>query len=605
MATRIREKKLIKDLTTLNHIAETLNRAVDMETALQQSLARLVELIGLESGWIFLKDSLSQNRWAGRGYRLAAYYNLPPALDIDNPQAWAGGCDCQTLCNKDRLMGAYNEVRCSRLANSGSDRRGLVIHASAPLRSGEQTLGILNVAGPSWDSFSREALYLLTNVGSLMGIALERARLFDLLQEQHIHEQAALLDFTNQLLSRHDLDDLMNYLVEEICNLLQADACAIVLPNDSPDLLAYRAAHGWHIDPVANHRLVPADTSSSSGLVMETQQPLVVEDLERYDPTTWTTDWLNVEGFRGHAVVPLIVQDNSIGVLVINTRQPRQFNEDEMRFLRLMANQAALALEKARLTYEEIKRQRMEEELSVGRQIQLSLLPDGVPVILGWEFAACYQPARLVGGDFYDFFEIPGRPEQLGIVIADVAGKGVPAALFMSLSRSIIRTKAMSGCGPALALRRANRLIAKDTRSKLFLTVCYALLDTATGQLTYARAGHNLPLWVSADDQGQPTLQELTAQGIILGAFEHIQLEEQTIQLAPGDGLIFYTDGITEAMNDRQEMFEEERLHRLLLAHQQAPAQELVTAIVTAVEQFVDETPQADDFTVVVIKREG
>ncbi|MCA9922909.1 MAG: GAF domain-containing protein, partial [Anaerolineales bacterium] len=201
----------VADLRTLNQIAETLNGSVDVRSTLASALTQLVDLMALDTAWVFLSDQAAQDRWAGRGFVLAAYQQLPPALAPDNAHAWDKGCDCQTLCLKGKLHQAYNEVRCSRLAEAVGDREGLVVHASTPLRSGGEVLGILNVAAPSWAAFSERSLELLTNVGKMMGVALERARLFDLLQGQRIHEQAALMDVSNQLLSRRDLDDLIHY----------------------------------------------------------------------------------------------------------------------------------------------------------------------------------------------------------------------------------------------------------------------------------------------------------------------------------------------------------------------------------------------------------
>ena len=590
-----------EDLTTLNQIVETLNRAVDVRGALNSALARLVELMGLETGWIFLRDPAAVEGGGLRlgGYVRIAHYNLPPALVPDDAAAWQSGCKCQRLCDEGRLTEAYNEVRCSRLASASGDRRGLAVHASVPLRSGDRILGILNVAGPDWVSFSPRVLALLTNVGNQMGIALERARLFDLLKEQRIHEQAALLDLSNQLLGRLDLDDVVQYVVEEARRLLQADAGALLLPGEEPGCLAFRAASGWRSDPVAGHYQVSDDEHSGPGLVMRTQRPLTVEDVERSDAETCRAEWLRSEGFRGHAVVPLVVDSRSIGVLVIDTREPRLLDEDEVRLLRLMANQAAIAIEKARLHREEVARQRMEQELAVGRQIQLTLLPKNLPTVPGWELDAIYQPARQVGGDFYDFFALPGQ--RLGLVIADVADKGVPAALMMAVSRTIVRATAASGRRPAAALKLANTLMFKDSWSDLFVTAFYALLEPQTGRLAYANAGHNRPLWVQPST-GQ--VHELAAHGIALGVLKAIKLEECEIGVAPGDTVVFYTDGVTEARNGKGELFWEERLRATLEAHAEDSAQKIQNAILAAVEEFTDGTPLADDLTLFVIKRE-
>ena len=160
---------ITEDLITLNQIVETLNRAVDVRGALDSALARLVELMGLEAGLIFIKNPTIQSNGEGDGYILAAHHNLPPALALDSPDAWMGTCECQRLCSQGQLSQAYNVVGCSRLAAVGGDRRGLAVHASVALRSADRVLGILNVIGQDGTSFKPRALALLTNVGSQMG----------------------------------------------------------------------------------------------------------------------------------------------------------------------------------------------------------------------------------------------------------------------------------------------------------------------------------------------------------------------------------------------------------------------------------------------------
>jgi sigma-B regulation protein RsbU (phosphoserine phosphatase) len=599
------QAKISDDLKALNQIAETLNRAVDVQDALQTTLARLVGLMGLDTGWIFVRQPAAQERWAGKGYVLAADYDLPPAMDVGNPEAWKKGCDCQALCNKGALNEAYNEVRCSRLAAVSGDRGGLAVHASTPLRSGDTILGILNVAAPDWDSFSPRALALLTNVGSQMGIALERARLFELLQEQRIHEQMALLDLSNQLLAHLDLDELIVYLVEEVRRLLQVDACALLLPGHDPDYLYFRAAAGWLSQPVANQYRVPADERSGSGRVMQTQQPLFIDSAGGSDTVPWMADWLEAESFRQSAIVPLVVEGRSIGVLVIHTRQTRQFDAGEVRLLRLMANQAAIAIEKTRLHREEIQRYRLEEELTVGRRIQLSMLPPRCPVVPGWDLSAVYEAARQVGGDFYDFFELPDDPDRLGMVIADVSGKGVPAALYMALSRTTIRNTALRGHAPAEALTWANRFVLEDSQSDMFLSAFYATLDVNSGRLHFANAGHNRPLWWRAETR---TFQELDARGMVLGVLEEVELEERQVEVASGDVLVLYTDGVTEAVDETYEEFGQARLRAAvadtMMASPEVSADAILNAVLEAVRTFIGSMPQHDDFTLVVVRRE-
>jgi sigma-B regulation protein RsbU (phosphoserine phosphatase) len=302
----------------------------------------------------------------------------------------------------------------------------------------------------------------------MMGIALQRAQLFDLVKAQRIHEQQALLDFSSQLLGRLDLDDVSRYVVTEVRQLIHADACALLLPADEPGDLLFRAAAGWETDPSALPQRVPADFRSGPGRVVQTQQPIVVADLALVDWAERLPDWFHAEGFHGHAVIPLVADTRSIGALMINMRAPRLLDDDEVRFVQLIGNQAALALEKARLHRETVRQQQLEHELAVARQIQLSLLPKVLPSLPGWEFAAVYRAAHEVGGDFYDFIPINHYTDRLGIIIADVADKGMPAALYMAMARTILRTSAMSGHSPATVLMRANEMILKDSGAATF-----------------------------------------------------------------------------------------------------------------------------------------
>lgn len=588
----------IEDLETLNQIAETLNRATNVQSALNSALARLVGLMGLETGWIALVDRSSMDRPGKERFFLAAHHNLPPGLAPDNLNVWRGACTCQDLCRQGKLEQAYTEVQCSRLASAQGDRRGLTVHASAALMSGDRRMGILNVAGKDWSSFSARSLSLLTMVGSQIGVAVERAQLFDLLRERRIDEQAMLLDFSNQLLSRLDLNDLTNHLVMEVKRLLQADACSLLLSDKGGRWLKFAATSGWKTDPV--ERKISLESTMGPGWVMQTKEHLVVEDLQRSDPTSWSTNWMKAEGFRGHAIVPLVSNEHSIGVLVINYHNPRLLDEDDRRFLQLMANQAAIAIETARLHTEEVERRRLEEELAIGREIQLSLLPDRPPILPGYEFGILYEAAYQVGGDFYDFCEIPGDDGRIGLIIGDVAGKGVPAALYMAMCRTIVRSMALSGRNPARALMKANEIILNDSQANLFLSAIYASLDPRTGRLTYANAGHNKPLLLH-DRSGE--VEVLSARGIILGAFDDIEIEEAEIELAPGDVFILYTDGITEANDEKHRFFGEDRLQAILAENSDARAEEIAQAVTKALSRFTGNEPQADDFSLVALKR--
>ena len=428
----------------------------------------------------------------------------------------------------------------------------------------------------------------------------DESRQLAVMQARHARELTALLEFSNRLLGHHSVDSLMHHLVEEVRRLLRVDACAILLPDASGQRIEFRAATGWRHDPVVARHSVSADEHSGPGRVMLTQQPLIIADAVADPQGIFIPDWMAAEEFRGHYVIPLLAEGRAIGAMAVDMRRPQPAAEDDVRLLQLMATQAALALETARLQEESLRQERLAEQLEVARQIQLSLLPDDAPEVPGWDFAATYRPAQTVGGDFYDYFYLPGPPLRMGVVIADVADKGVPAALYMALSRTVIRTSALGGRRPAAVLTRANTIIREDSKSDMFLTACYATFDLGSGRMVIANAGHNRPfVWRSVTNDGS----ELRSRGIILGAFEEITLEERETVLDLGDALLLYSDGVTDATNAQGKQFGEERLHEVLLAHAERGAHALIEAILAGIDEFTGGAAQYDDMTLVAVRR--
>lgn len=281
---------------------------------------------------------------------------------------------------------------------------------------------------------------------------------------------------------------------------------------------------------------------------------------------------------------------------------------DRARFLQLVQSHPAIATRVMsimshrlrRLVDDEVKRQRLEEELAVGQRIQLSLVPSACPVIPGYECVAHYIAARQVGGDLFDFIVLPDDPDVLTIAIADVTGKGIPAALYMAVSRTIIRAEVRQGLSPAIALQRVNRFIVEDRQSPLFLSAFLMRLHTPTGAFTCANAGHNAPFWHHAET-GEAT--EVPVRGLLLGAFEELRLDQQQYDLAPGDCIVLFTDGITEARNSDGDFYDEDRLQAVIQSGRWTTAQDLLDLIVESVAAFVGDEPPSDDMTLIVLRR--
>lgn len=392
-----------------------------------------------------------------------------------------------------------------------------------------------------------------------------------------------------------ELEQVLQEVMDSVISMTGAERAYLML-RDGDDL-TIRAARNWETR-------AEEDAIFSSSVIREAfakAEPILT--LNAQSDTRFQSR-RSVIGYalRSILCIPLMLERRVVGVLYLDNRiKSGVFNKNSVQLLSAFGSQAAIAIEKARLHEEDVQRQRLEKELSVAREIKFSLLPKSCPTVAGWDFAATYQPARRVGGDFYDFFDLAADSARLGIVIADVADKGVPAALFMAMSRTMIRTTALRGSAPSVALRRANDLILKDSnQSDIFLSAFYAALDTHSGQLTYTNGGHNPPFWYKASSG---TLQKLTGRGIVLGLFEGIELEDCTIALEPGDMIVFYTDGVTEAMNVDGQEFGEDRLSAAILKNTQADAQIVMNAITDAIAAFTADAPQSDDVTIVVLKR--
>ena len=243
------------------------------------------------------------------------------------------------------------------------------------------------------------------------------------------------------------------------------------------------------------------------------------------------------------------------------------------------------------------EKERYAKELEIAKGIQQSFLPDTAPKIAGVEIAAKNVPALEVGGDFYDF--IPLGKDQWGLVIADVSGKGVPAALFMALSRTLIRASTLANADPSIAIGHANQLICEDSKTSMFVTLFYAILDSKAMTLNYVNAGHNPPLLLK-DTSSDVVL--LKAKGIALGVTDEVDLQSVRVDLRPGDVLVLYTDGVTEAINDREEEFGEERLLRVIRENRALPAEDILEKILAAIIAFAGDRPQHDDITLMVLR---
>ena len=336
------------------------------------------------------------------------------------------------------------------------------------------------------------------------------------------------------------------------------------------------------------------------GRVLRSGRPAVANDVEaglyfQDSPRPLSENRPNVSLL----CVPLKTETRLFGAILLEGDATRPFSAGDLKILYSVAAQVAPAMEIVRLHEVAIQNARMEQELQTARKVQASLLPLRMPSVPGWEFAAYWQPALEVAGDYYDI--IQEKKDQLGLVIADVTDKGMPASLFMVFARSALRSTAERSFSPARWIRRANRLISSESSEGFFVTLFYARLKPESGELTYVNAGHNPPLFYRA---GVHQVGLLTRTGMALGVDEDAAYEQRSLQLSPGDLILFYTDGITEAFGLDGTQFGAKRLEEIVLRCQHLPAAELIRALENALAEFTGGATPSDDVTLMVVKRD-
>jgi sigma-B regulation protein RsbU (phosphoserine phosphatase) len=388
---------------------------------------------------------------------------------------------------------------------------------------------------------------------------------------------------------------VLDLVIDEVITALKAERGFIALWNEN-GALEFRSARGLNQSTIEQPKF-----EISRG---------VVEVVAKGGMGICISDAQSDSRFRNrHSVLdlhlrsilcaPLKLKDKILGVIYIDNRMLAGiFTEKDLELLNAIASTAVIAIENARLFEVAVEKGRMERELQMAYRVQSSLIPQEMPQIPGWEFAACWQPARQVSGDFYDF--IPDSDGGMKFVIADVTDKGMPAALFMAMTRTIIRSSCGKSESLAEGITRANKLVCTDSALSMPVTLFACTVDLKSGELIYVNAGQNPPMYYESIEG---KFINLTRTGILLGFDEEAKFQQESIQLKPGDLVICYTDGVLDATNEKWELFNMDRFQAVLNEYVCSSAEELLKAIEGAVCDFIGDVLPYDDITILIIKR--
>lgn len=409
---------------------------------------------------------------------------------------------------------------------------------------------------------------------------------------------ATLYEITRRLNSSLDLDEVLDYVMDRVIEVTGAERGFLMLLNETTGELDYQVARNIQKEDLDNPRFQVSRTVVNQ--VAQLGEPILTDNAQNRFGKQHSVITM---ALRSILCVPVAVKERIIGVVYVDNRvHTGVFGAQHLELLTAFASQAGIAIENARLYRIAIEQGRMQRELEMAHTIQRGLLPLEFPILAGYEVAVHWQSAREVAGDFYDCFLLENQ-QAMGVVIADVSDKGAGAAIFMAITRSLLRGSGMTHELPHQTLHQTNELLLQDaTSSGMFVTAYYTVFKP-DGEALCSNAGHNLPLLWRANDG---SMEWLPRGGRALGWFADLPSETLTYQLEPGDVLVFYTDGLTEAENHHQEQFGEDRL--IDVVERTAPhenARGIMDALTAAVSHFIGDAPPFDDITIVVVRYTG
>ncbi|MFQ5865529.1 MAG: GAF domain-containing SpoIIE family protein phosphatase [bacterium] len=332
-----------------------------------------------------------------------------------------------------------------------------------------------------------------------------------------------------------------------------------------------------------------------SGWMIKNRKPLVINDSSHAQ--TMYGKHTVAQGIRSILSVPLMCKGKLIGVVnLFNKKEGGQFSKGDQRLLSIIASQSAQVIENARLYEEEKQLRYFEQQLEMAHNIQIGLLPKKSPQIECIDLAGKSIPAKIVGGDYFDFIEL--TDDRLGVALGDVSGKGIPAALLMSNLQATLRGQALINSSCKECIDQANYLLYTNTDPEKFVTLFYGVLDCKNKTMHYVNAGHNFPFLL--DHRGK--FVQLEIGGVVMGMFPDYPFEEGQLQLRSGEIIVMYSDGVTEAENEQEDQFGEKRIKQIVRQYRHSSAKEIIEKICESVDEFTGSIEQADDITLVVLK---
>jgi phosphoserine phosphatase RsbU/P len=472
--------------------------------------------------------------------------------------------------------------------------RNMLSQLAVPMRRKGRVIGALNLLSERTGAFTSQDEALLRQFAAHVAVAIENARLFKS-ERQYVDTLETLAEIGREMSSILDLDVLLTRIAGLTKRLIDYRTFGILLLNEATQELDMKFAVRYGEDATSKR------VKLGQGLVgwaAEHKEPVLVADVSK-DPR-----YLNlVPDARSELVIPMLIKDRCIGVFDLESPELDAFTKEHKELLTLLASQAAVAIENARL-YEEVRRneERIERELRFAQRVQVALLPTELPAELhNADVAGRFEPAHELGGDLHDF--LAPEPDSLVVAVGDVSGKGAPAALYGAYAAELVRSRTLrrrytpDRFSVAGVLQSMNKILHERQLAEYFCTLCYAFFDFKGRVLTMSNSGLPYPIRCGEEGCGQIELP-----GVPLGSFAGVTYDEVAIPLNQGDVFVFCTDGIFETMNLENDEFGARRVCEIVRAHRHETARAIVDAIFDATIRFRGPAPQNDDMTAVAVK---
>ncbi|MGB2668288.1 MAG: GAF domain-containing SpoIIE family protein phosphatase [Candidatus Acidiferrum sp.] len=565
-------------LSTLAEIGDEVNASLDLDEVLAHAAALIKRHIDYELFGVLMVDSdgayLTHRFAIGYPPGLAENLKVPVGQGITGTAARTGHPVRVSDVSQDpRYINAIDSVR-SELA--------------VPLMFRGKCVGVLDIQSRHVDYFTKNQQNILSVLANRLAIAIENARLF-----QQVRTQAETLlvlnEVSREISSILDMEELLRRTAELVKRVIDYQILSIMLYDDEQKVFRHRldVKHGQRVQG----KLRAAASEGLVGAAATLREPVVVPDVTA-DPRYLM---INPET-RSELAIPMMHKGKVIGVLDLESPQLNYFTQDHVQTLSILAANLAVSVENARL-YEQVAQgeARMERDLQAAKRIQGALLRPVPTDDYGLDVAARYVSAREVCGDLYEFLRY--GPQQLGIALGDVSGKGTAAALYGAVAIGIMRSLAPQKLQPAEMLRQMNQLVGERRIEGRFMTACFATWQKGRQKLRVANAGQSQPLLYKS---GRCDKIELT--GFPLGIFEEVHYDDWSVTLEIGNILVFHSDGIAETANAEGQFFGTTRLMRLIEQYHELTATEIADLVLREVDWFTQNAPLSDDRTLVVLK---